>query len=278
MSGGPVRLSVVMPVHRAIDPAHLRRAIQSIAEQTYPADELIVVEDGPLKPAHHEVVAAFASGVLPLRRAALAVNSGAGAANQVGLLAAQCDWVAKMDADDVSLPERFERQAGLLATGEYDLIGSAMAEFSTDESDLIGVRASPLDQGAILKRLKLNNPFLHSTTIFRRSLAVKVGGYHSVRMEDYDLFARMLMAGARARNLPDALVLFRADENMLRRRGARNMVAREFVMQRRLHEYGVVSAPRAVVNLSVRSAFRLLPYTALRAVYRRAFLTDVEKT
>ena len=95
--------------------------------------------------------------------------------------------------------------------------------------------------------MRFNNPVNHPTAMYRRELALRVGGYPAMRfMQDYDLMARMLAGGARMMNLPEPLVLFRAGDGMLRRRSARGYLALERELQRNLRSYGLVGRGRAV--------------------------------
>lgn len=271
---GPERLelSVVMPVYAGADAAHFRRALESIYAQTYPAAEVIVVEDGPLTPAHYAVLDDFADSDPVLRRIALPVNGGAAAGNQAGLAAARHPWIAKMDSDDICLPERFERQAHALADGSLDLVGSAVSEFDDAEDNIIGVRRLPGSPAQIAAYARRNNPVNHPTVVYRRELALSVGGYqHLPYMEDYDLCARMLAAGARMRNLDESLMLFRAGADMLERRRSPGIFAAELQLQRNLRAYGLTSRTDMAVNIVARSTFRLLPAPVLRFAYKRMF-------
>lgn len=264
----PVALSVVLPVHRGVHAEHFRACLDSIYGQTHAAQEVIVVEDGPLECAHHEVLDSFAGKFPVMRRVRLRRNQGAGVANQAGLLNSRCEWVAKMDADDIALPNRFEVQVRVLCRTDCDVLGAAMAEFVDHEHDIDAIRQQPSRHNDIARLMRRNNPLNHSTVIFRRDLAVKVGGYPSMRfMQDYDLFARMLVAGARMSNLPEPLVLFRADAGMYRRRRSRLMTQCEFELQRNLRAYGIVSPVGQAFNLVFRLAARRLPAPLLRSLY-----------
>lgn len=261
-----------MPVYSGVPANHLRRALQSVYEQSFSATEVIVVEDGALDVDQHTVLDEFTGAQPPLRRIVLPVNQGAGVANQQGLLAATGDWIAKMDADDICVPTRFEKQVELLRSGEVDVLGAAMTEFEMDEQNVTALRRSPITHDEIAARMRMNSPINHPTSIYRRELAIRVGGYPDMRyMQDYDLFARMLTGGARMANTTEPLVLFRADEGMYRRRGSSAMTHCEIRLQRNLRRYGVIGLPRMVTNLILRLIFRRLPRPLLRSAYRILF-------
>jgi glycosyltransferase involved in cell wall biosynthesis len=203
---------------------------------------------------------------------ALPENRGAGVANDVGLRRARGTWIAKADADDVSLPHRFEVQLRALEATASDVVGSAMDEFVGVETNVVARRPAPLTAEDIARRLRMNSPMNHPTAMYRRSLALAVGGYAELRhMQDYDLFARLHAAGARMTNLPESLVLFRAGEAMYARRTSRAMTGCEWSLQRNLRRYGVIGPVRRWSNLALRLTFRRLPRPLLRAAYRVLF-------
>jgi glycosyltransferase involved in cell wall biosynthesis len=237
-------------------------------DQTRPADEIVVVEDGPIDERLDAVLIAATSRHPELLRLRLETNQGAGVANQAGLVAASGEWIAKVDADDISKPVRFERQLLELHRSGADVCGSSMLEFDGEAQNLIARRDVPLDHGSIARRMRFNNPFNHPTVMYRRALALSCGGYPEMRfMQDYVLFARMLGAGARMTNLSEPMVLFRAGDGMHRRRSGRGFWRLERQVQRELRAVGVVSRGRAAMNFVIRLGYRHLPVRALRWVH-----------
>lgn len=275
MSRNP-ELSVLLPVYSGVPDLHLRRCLDSIYKQTYAPAEVIVVEDGPLEPAQLLVLDDFSENTPPLRRIKLPTNQGAGVANQSGLRAATREWIAKVDADDVCDPRRFEKQVIRLREGDLDVLGTSMHEFTSDERKPIAIRRMPLSHPEIAKKMRMNNPINHPTSVYRRELALRVGGYSNMRyMQDYDLFARMLIHGARMANLRDATVLFRADAQLFARRSSRRMTTCEIRLQRNLRNYGLIGPTRMAVNLFLRLSFRRLPPTLMRLAYRLMFRNEL---
>lgn len=269
-------VSVLLPVHAGVPVETFRAALDSLDAQTRPADEVVVVEDGPLTAEHDRVIDQYAASRDGVVRVQLAINQGAGVANGAGLRAATGTWIAKMDADDLLLPRRFEAQLAALEQTGADLCGAAMWEFDHDPERPTRLRTNPATHEAIARRMRFNNPINHPTAMYRRELALRVGGYPSMRfMQDYDLMARMLAGGARMFNLEEPLVTFRAGDSMRKRRSARGYLALELELQRRLRSYGVVGPVRMARNLTVRWAFRLLPQRAIRHTYARLLSTPV---
>ena len=273
---GRVTVSALMPVHGGVPVADVRATLDSLDRQTRPADEIVLVADGPLSPEHEALLSDYAATHASVVRVRLATNQGAGVANGVGLHAATGTWIAKVDADDILLPHRFATQLAALAETGADVCGAAMWEFDQDPRHPTRLRTGPASHGAIARRMRFNNPINHPTAMYRRELAVRVGGYPTMRyMQDYDLFARMLVDGARMVNLPEPLVLFRAGDGMLRRRSARGYLPLERELQRNLRAYGLVGRGRAALNLTIRGAFRVLPRWGLSRAYARFLSTPV---
>jgi glycosyltransferase involved in cell wall biosynthesis len=266
-------VSVLLPVHAGVRPEHLRRALESIAEQSLLPNEVVIVEDGPLPDPHVAALADFSSqsefAVVTVR---LEKNGGAGIANGAGLRAASSDWIAKADADDINMPDRLGRQLEFVLENGVDVCGAAMAEFDSDEENVTAVRLSPLAHRDIARRMRMNNPINHPASMFRRQAALDAGGYSEMRyMQDYDLFARMLADGARFANIAIPLVKFRADSRMYNRRKSREMNRSEWCLQHNLRRSGVISTPRMWANLALRLVFRRLPRPLLKAAYSALF-------
>ncbi|MFC5930749.1 glycosyltransferase [Cryobacterium melibiosiphilum] len=272
-------ISVVIPVYSGVAPEHLKRALGSMQEQSLPADEILIVEDGPLGAALDAVVVALSRTDGRIRRIPLAHNRGVAFAMQAGIEAARNRWVARMDADDISLPHRLELQARAAAAGHYAAIGAAMLEFEGDEGNIVGLRVMPLTEERIRRYVLTNSPINNPTLFLDREAALAVGGVrHVPNMEDYDLFARLAAGGYAMLNLAEPVLLFRADPAMFKRRSAKGMFAAELQMQRNLRSYGLIGTPRMYMNLLVRSAFRALPQRVLKLCYAVLFRVRLGET
>lgn len=272
-----VEFSVLLPVYAGDVAPHFERAVRSVTEdQARKPTELVIVRDGPISADVDHVLRAAESGKItggvPTTVVRLPKNIGLARALEVGLGVCEHEIVARADADDVSLPERFARQIPLVEGG-LDLLGSAITEFEDDESVLGAVRLLPLSQEDIAAVIRFRDPFNHPSVVYRKSAVAAAGGYEDLdKMEDYWLFARMVEQGARSANLPDTLVLYRVGEGAYRRRGGVSMLISELRLQSRMIAHGYLNPLQAVRNLAVRGGYRLVP-TALREhLYRRLIL------
>jgi glycosyltransferase involved in cell wall biosynthesis len=271
-SGGPgARFSLLLAVWAGDHPDYLERALRSsVHEQTRRPDELVVVEDGPL-PARlaATVDRLLRSCPVPVRRVRLTRNLGLGPVLDAGLAACSHDIVARIDADDLSLPHRFEVQVPLVESGRADLVGSALLEFERDEQHVVAVRVPPTAPRAIVRAARLHDPFNHPSVVYRRSAVQRAGGYQDLPlMEDYWLFARMIAGGARVANVPEPLVLYRVGDGAYDRRGGLRLLVSEVRLQWRLRRIGFTTPAELGRNVLVRGAYRLVPASVRRPLYR----------
>jgi glycosyltransferase involved in cell wall biosynthesis len=194
-------------------------------------------------------------------------NRGLGPALDSGLAASRHDVIARMDADDVSMPHRFEVEIPLIA--EADIVGAGLLEFVGDIDHIVGQRVPPTDREQIHRYARMHDPFNHPTVVYRRTAVLAAGGYGDLPlMEDYALFARMLQNGARAVNVAEPLVYYRVGETSFKRRGGADLLRSELRLQREFRRQGFTSSPEYVRNVVVRGGYRMIPWRFRRAVYR----------
>ncbi|WP_210480568.1 glycosyltransferase [Naasia sp. SYSU D00948] len=266
--------SLLLPVYRGDRADFLRAAIRtSVDEQTLPPDEVVVVEDGPISPELRAEIEAFVErATVPVVHLPLPVNRGLAHALTAGLEACSHEVVARMDADDLSTPERFAVQLQRIGEG-YELVGTGMLEFSEgpDGSPVLGaLRLPPAGQEEISRFARFHDPFNHPTVVYTKAAVARAGGYLPMgKMEDYWLFARMLSVGVRAANVPLPLLHYRVSSGAYSRRGGRELLASELALQRAFLSIGFVSPMQFARNVGIRGAYRLIPEAARRQLYRR---------
>lgn len=269
------RFSLLLPVYSGDRADHLARSLASaVDEQHRRPDEVVIVQDGPLGPDLRGVLETFRHhGAIPVIVVALQHNLGLGRALDAGLAACSFDVVARQDADDISLPQRFAVQLPIVEAGA-DLVGAGLVEFDTDEGDIVGRRTPPTGAEEIRRYARFHDPFNHPTVVYRRSAVLAVGGYqHLPLLEDYWLFMRMIEHGCSVANVADPLVLYRVGAGAYRRRGGARLLRSEIDLQHRMRTAGFLTRPQYLRNLVVRGGYRLVPHRARRAAYRRVFTT-----
>jgi len=199
---------------------------------------------------------------VPLRE-----RGGLGPALDRGLAASWFDVVARMDADDVAMPHRFEVELPLIS--DADIVGAGLLEFTGDTDEIVGQRVPPTDPARIQRYARMHDPFNHPTVVYRRAAVLAAGGYGDLPlMEDYALFARMLQGGARAVNVPEPLVYYRVGPEAFKRRGGTGLLRSELRLQREFLRRGFTTPAEYLRNVAVRGGYRLIPWWLRRAVYR----------
>lgn len=197
-------VSVLMSVYNGAP--WIGDAVASILEQTLREIELIVVDDGST-----DTTPAIL-GRLDDRRLRVERQPRAGLTRSLNraLALARAPLVARLDADDISLPERLARQRAFLDRSiDVGLVGSAAREIELD-GRVIGDLCPPTDDAELRRALIRRNPFVHSSVMMRRELVERAGGYDErwPVAQDYDLFMRLSRA-TRLANLSDVLVIRR---------------------------------------------------------------------
>lgn len=277
MTGG-IPFSLLLPVYSGDRPDYLHRAFHSsVHEQSLRPTEVVIVRDGPVSADLESMLDRLVEeSPVPARVLRVERNLGLAHALELGLAECRHDVIARMDADDISLPERFERQIAKLREG-FDLVGSGMLEFADQHGAILARRVPPTDPGTIRRYARFHDPFNHPTVVYRRSSVKAAGGYRDLGlMEDYWLFARMIQTGARVVNLPDALVMYRVGDGAYARRGGWGQFKAELRLQRELRRSGFTTRLQAARNVAVRAPYRLVPQALRRAAYRRLLARSVD--
>ena len=264
-----MEFSVLIPIYKKEEPKHLRDSFESLFNQTLPATEIVLVEDGPLTSELDDIIINYQQSHPELKTVKLPENGGIGHALNEGLKHCSYDLVARMDADDICTPDRFETQVKFMESHpNYDIVGSWVDEFSDNISNILSTRQLPEDHEAIIQFGKKRNPMNHPTVMFRHQ-AVKAAGYyiHSPQVEDYDLWVRMMLRGSRFYNIQRSLLFFRMSDDFARRRGGWDYSRREIPLQISFYKMGYIGFWRMTANIFVRTIIRMLPAKCRRKVY-----------
>jgi hypothetical protein len=201
-------VTVLMSVYNT-PVAMLSRSVESVLAQSLRGFEFLILDDGSTEAATRQYLVGVAARD-SRTRLLLAPHRGLTATLNRGLGLAQCDLIARQDADDWSEPQRLERQVAYLAAHPgIGLLGSAAYTHQQDETALWPVRM-PETQVQIMAALEHGNPFVHGSVMFRTAAAQALGGYREELRcsQDYDFFWRLTEA-AGAANLPEPLYHYR---------------------------------------------------------------------
>lgn len=260
-----------MSVYAGASPEHLEESLRSLEGQALQPDEIVLVKDGPLGQDLDEVIADF-SARLPIRAIQLPQNRGLGYALSVGVHECRNELIARMDADDISVPNRFKLQMNYLEVHpDIDALSGTILEFDTNPSKCAAARPLPNDHTLLFAFGKRRCPLNHVAVVFRKSSVLAAGNYQTkFRQEDYDLWVRMLVNGAIFHNLDDVLVLVRCGSGMQKRRGGVNYLRHEASLFWHFQSLGYINFPEFLYCIGIRVPARLLP-AACRSLLYRAF-------
>ena len=215
------KFSVLMSLYIKEKPEYLRLAIDSMLGQTVAPDEIVIVEDGPLTDALYAVLKVYKERFPQIIRTVRnEKNLGLGLALNVGLKECRNELVARMDTDDISKPDRCEKQLAVFTENpELSIVGSFVDEFSENPEKIISTRTVPVSSDEIYQFAKKRSAFNHPAVMYRKSKVLEFNGYANLRRnQDVDLFGRMLFGGCKAQNVPESLLLFRSNNDLAKRR------------------------------------------------------------
>lgn len=263
-------ISILMSIYTADKPEQLKEALDSISRQTLQPDEIVIVEDGPLKHDLYSVLDEFTDRQANVRRLRLSDNHGLGFSLSKGLEMCNYQLVARMDTDDVCKFQRLEKQEAYMRDHpEVDVLGTWVDEFYETTSNVVSVRKVPESSSELYEFGKRRNPMNHPTVMFRKDSVLRAGNYQTcMLLEDYYLWARMLQKGMVFHNIQEPLLYFRLSSDIYKRRGGIRYAMREVRFQLVLHKIGYITIPETIRNIATRFFVRLLPPCLRRYVYR----------
>ncbi len=273
------KFSVCMCTYFKDDPKWFCRAVESILNQTVKPDEVVLVVDGPVgEELNAEILKFEATDGFKVIR--LEKNSGHGIARRTALENCKNEIAALMDSDDVSLPDRFEKQLEVFeCDGEVSVVGGQMTEFIGEEDNVIGMREVPLDDGTIKAYLKKRCPMNQVTVMFKKSDVEKAGGYLDwFNNEDYYLWIRMYLQGMKFANVGDVLVNVRVGEDMYRRRGGIKYFKSELKLQNYMLKNKVIGLGTYISNVAKRLVVQVLLPNGLRGLVFKKFARKQAKS
>ena len=260
------KFSVSMCVYIKDNPEWFKTAVESILNQTVKPSEVVLVVDGPVNAQLDAVITHYENNPI-FRVVRLPENVGHGKARRAGLTHCRYELVALMDADDISASNRFEKQLEMFEADEsLAIVGSNITEFVGEPENIVGARVVETDDAAIKADMKVRCPMNQVTVMFRKSAVDKVGGYMDwFNEEDYYLWLRMYLDGARFANLPDHLVNVRVGKEMYQRRGGKKYFLSEAKLQKYMYDNKVIGFIDFIINVGKRFIVQIVLPNKLRS-------------
>lgn len=266
-----IAFSVIMPFYKGDRPEHLHDALNSLATQNLPADEIVLVQDGPISNELKEVVSLWEQKLACLNWHVLDKNKGLSAALNAGIAEAKHEWLARMDADDICLQGRFEKQLNLIESdSELSILGSWIQEYDEEMVQAKGIRRLPETEAEIKAYARWRCPFNHMTVMYRKSALETLGAYkdYGAVGDDYELWARFIMKGYKTANIQEVLVKARTGEAFFkqRRRGVKYF-KNELKEINELYRMGLLKPWHYLFHFTTKAIVRLSPPWLVKIFY-----------
>lgn len=253
------KFSVIICVYINDDANHFDDAIKSILFQTLVPNEIVILVDGPITKSLESIINKYENNSI-FKIIKLEKNVGHGNARRIALENCSYELVALMDADDISVRDRFEKQIEQFNINPtVSIIGGHIYEFINDISDIIGIREVALDHKDIIYDLKKRCPMNQVTVMFKKSVINDAGGYIDWHHEeDYYLWIRCYLNGATFLNINENLVFVRVGKDMYKRRGGIKYFRSEYKLQKYMYKNKLISFTRLIYNSLLRFIVQVL--------------------
>lgn len=261
-----------MSIYKSDVPELVRVALDSLLQQTLLPDEIVIVGDGPvphqLEAEVERVKCKVKSEKLPIEVTYLPQeqNRGLGEAMRIAVENAKYDYVARMDSDDICLPDRFEKQMKCFEEApELSLVGGMITEFDGEPDNIIAKRVLPLEDAEIKRMMRGRCAVNHVTVIFKKADLLRSGNYQPYWLqEDQYLWARMMEHGCKFRNIPDVVVNVRSGKKQIARRGGWRFYKSVVRVFWYMYRHGLISLGYFLYICTVRGIVQVLMPNSLR--------------
>jgi glycosyltransferase involved in cell wall biosynthesis len=259
------KFSVLLPVYKNVSFILFLRAYNSIIKQNLKANEIIILIDGPVDLKIKKFLKKKKKKIIIFNSKK---NVGLGKILKIGVNISRYNIIARADADDYSLPDRFKTQINFFKKNpKIDILSSSVEEVSGDI--IYGIRKLPSKHSCIIKMMKFRNPINHSSVIFRKRVVIKCGNYLDLKnFEDYFLWVRAFKFGAKFANINKALVKMTVDDNFyLRRKG---LLHYSYYMKflRNVFKINFINIYEFIILLLIKLIIIMLPKILFKNFYR----------
>lgn len=260
-----------MSVYKAENPKYLDEALESIEHQTVVPSEIVLVEDGKLTDQLESVILKHQSNFGANLRVIRSVrNQGLGLALRLGTKFVSNEWIARMDSDDISVPNRFEKQLDeIIRRPEIAVIGGQIDEFVGERGKLVGYRKVPTSESIIRQFIKWRSPFNHPSVMIKKSALEKVGGYLPYgNLEDYYLWSRIISQNYHVLNLDKVLVEMRVDKGMYKRRGRLSNIKYFYQLRKYMYSKRLLTKREQFTGDFLMTVNIIIPKWLRKVIYR----------
>lgn len=266
-----MKYSVVMSVYEKDRAEWLSQAIDSILNQTLVCDDIIIVVDGPLTPELNKVIRRY-QVINTISTIRLKSNQGLGSALNAGINKAKHEIIARMDADDIAVKNRFELQISEFSNNpKLEILGGQIAEFIDSIENIVSYRRVPTSHCDIMHFARRRSPFNHPTVMYKKTTIQQIGGYDEsvIRVEDYDLWLRALSHEVHCANLDSVLLYYRSNNDAMKRRKTFTSLKNHIHSRTNFYRRGYISLTDLLYGVTSQIVLFIIPASLASALFRR---------
>lgn len=259
--------SVLMSIHIRISRENLIESINSLVAQTLKPSEIVIVKDGPLNFSLDEVCKSI--DFKNFKIIDLKTNKGLAFALNEGLKNCSFELIARMDSDDISYLNRFEKQIAFMKDNKNLVASSGVVEeFDEDMNERIFDKKVPTNLNDIISYSIRRNPINHPAAIFRKSIIKSVGGYPILEKgQDYGLWSLLLTKNLEIGNIDIPLVKMRTGREFYKRRGL-SFFRSEYELLKFQKKIGFLTTINFYINLFLRFSTRIVNKDTKHFIYK----------
>lgn len=264
-----MEISVLISVYYKEKPEYLDEALKSIVNQTLKPEQIVIVKDGKLTSELELVLNKYKENYNELIDIyELEKNTGLGYALNFGVEKCRNEYIARMDTDDIAPIYRLEEQAKIMKmNSDLDILGGYIEEYDEKMEEVLSIRKVPLTMEKIKKSIKTQCPFNHGSVMFKKQAIIKSGNYSNVKLEDYDLWARMLKNNCIMANTDIILNKMRTGDELYKRRNGMSYVEKVVEIENKLLEYKIINRFEYIRNIFMRIILALIPVKIKKCIY-----------
>lgn len=251
------------------DVDNAKLGIDSMLKQTVKTNDFVLIVDGPLTCAQEKMIAEYERKNECFRVIRLKRNVGLGKALAIGVDVCKNEMIARMDNDDIALPNRCEKQLNFFKQRlELDVLGTNVIEFEKNPKQKKYVKKMPITSQDVKKYAKLRNPINHSSVMFKKSSIIDAGNYSSMRTnQDVELWVRMINKGFVIENMPEELVYFRMDKDTYQRRKNKENIELLLEVWFQFYKKGYCSLIDYLLVFFIHKCINFFPLSAVHCLY-----------
>ena len=268
-----VKFSVLLSIYYKEKPEYFRECMESIYSQTVLPDEIVLVEDGRLTDELYEAISEYECRASEINfvTVKLEKNSGLGLALAEVIKHCSNELVARMDTDDICVPDRFERQLKVFSNNNnLDVVGGFIAEFDIDKEHIVAERKVPLCHNDIVRYQRKRDGLNHVSVMFKRKSVLDAGNYKNcLLMEDSLLWANMIKNHCHMANIDEVLVYVRTGDDMLKRRGGFDYFIKYRSGRRKILQTGTISMSDYFITVAAQFVVCMMPLWMRSLVFKK---------